>query len=117
MKRNRRLPAAFADLEPFAAAWALECERDRFARLMATGIAELKAFHDAMLPRAEAIAQHLDRRGLDKLSAEERRLFHLVVTFAEVTYPIELGWSRTDIDDPVDHGRLTFGDGSTKSPI
>ncbi|MSP67756.1 MAG: hypothetical protein EXQ96_06595 [Alphaproteobacteria bacterium] len=117
MKRNRRLPVAFADLEPFAATWALECERDRFAKLMATDVGDLKTFFDAMLPRAEAIAAHLDRRGLDKLNAEERRLFHLVVTFAEVTYPIELGWSRTDIDDPVDHGRLTFGDGSIESPI
>jgi hypothetical protein len=116
MSRNRRLPAAFADLEPFAD-WALESEAARFAKLMQTPIAELTAFHDALLPRAEAIAAFLDKRGLARLSAEERRLFHLVIAFAEVTYPVELGWSSTDIDDPVDHGRLTFGDGSTESPI
>ena len=46
-------PAAFADLEPFAD-WALETERERYAKRLSSSMDALQAFYDAVFPRLEA---------------------------------------------------------------
>ena len=102
------LPAAFRALEPFVGAWALETEGDRLKKLIATSIDDLRAFYDAIFPRAAEIRDYLSERTLDALSAEEKTLFFLLMTFIEVAHPIELNWKETDIDDAFPLERMSI---------
>ncbi len=58
------LPAAFADLEPFAD-WALPSEADRYAKRIASTMDELQAFYDAAFPRLEDSTDYLKGVALD----------------------------------------------------
>lgn len=113
----KKLPDRFADLEPFVAEWALSNERDRFVHQMATSIEALRAFYDAMAPRAEEIADYLKGFDLAALPDGERTLFYLLITFVECAHPIELNWRTTDIDDAFPPERMGFGEASCKPQI
>src|SRR5215470_456662 len=104
----QKLPAQYRELEPFVADWALETEGDRLKKLVATSIEDLRAFYDAIYPRAAAIRDELSARKLDALTAEEKTLFFLLMTFIEVAHPIELNWKETDIDDAFPLERMTI---------
>ena len=60
------LPAAFADLEPYAQ-WSLPTESERFAMRLSSSMDELQAFYDAALPRLDAAVAYLDEFPLDAL--------------------------------------------------
>ena len=53
------LPEAFEDLAPWLD-WALEPERARAAKKVASSMEEIGAFYDAMMPRMEEIIAYLD---------------------------------------------------------
>lgn len=96
--RNSRLPPDFADLAPFLDDWALATEQERYVKLLATPLPELRLFYDAMLKRSDAIVAYLSRFPLDALPAEARLLYELMVTFIETAHPIDLGWRQTNIE-------------------
>ena len=54
-----RLPAEFADLEPFSG-WILETERERYAKRLATPMEEMQAFYDAAFPRLAEANKYLE---------------------------------------------------------
>lgn len=83
------LPTSFADLEPHAH-WALPSERERLNRRLASSLAELTAFYQAMLPRMDAIAEHLAPLPVDALPPAERRLLQLGLMFMEAAVCVEL---------------------------
>ena len=56
-------PDEFSDLEPFAG-WALEHERDRYAKRLASTMDELQDSYDAAFPRLEDATTYLDRLDL-----------------------------------------------------
>ena len=99
------LPAEFADLEPFAAAWCLPTEAERWERRMATPMVELTAFHDAVLPRLEAAIEHGDRFPLDDFPPDVERLVQLVHSVAMVAMAVEIFGQHkpTDAADAVLH--------------
>ena len=68
------LPSEFTKLQPFVADWALSNEQDRFVKLTQTSIETLREFYDAMVPRAEEIADYLNARDLNNLAEDERTL-------------------------------------------
>ena len=107
MKSNS-LPAGFDDLAPFVADWALGDEKARHRRMLEAGLAELRRFYDAMLPRYPAIVAHLNKHPLDAMPAEARRLFDLARTFIETAHPIELNWRTPDIEDSFPAERLLY---------
>ncbi|XXY22224.1 hypothetical protein WME88_21645 [Sorangium sp. So ce216] len=84
------LPETFRDLDPFAATWALETERERNHRSWVRPQEELKAFYDAMLPRLEPALEYLQRYALADMPADARRLFHMTLSLAEVTMAVEV---------------------------
>ncbi len=106
--RNNPLPPDFADLAPFVKDWALATERDRYFKLLATPIEELRVFYDALLPRAEAIVTYLSSLPLDDLPADGRVLHELLLTFVETAHPIELKWKQTDIEGGTAPEKLHF---------
>jgi hypothetical protein len=102
------LPTEFVALAPFVADWALTTEKARHDKLTATGIPELRAFYDAMLPRWDAIVAYLNQFPLGKMPPEASTLFDLSMTFAESAHPIDLNWRTTDIEDKFPAERFIF---------
>ncbi|MFL6206673.1 MAG: hypothetical protein ACJ739_15130 [Acidimicrobiales bacterium] len=92
------LPSEFADLEPFAEAWCLATEPERWAQRLATPFDEMQRFYDACFPRAEAAIEHCDELPLDALPADATRLLQLLHSLALVSYAIEVWQQALPID-------------------
>jgi hypothetical protein len=95
---DSKLPPEFADLEPFAAKWCLASERERFAERMSTSMADMQAFYDAIVPRAEDALAYCDKFPLDELPDEVLNLMHLLYSMIMVSYPVEC-WGQPQIPD------------------
>ena len=105
---SRKLPEAFADLQPFVAEWALANERERFLKLHAVTIAQLRGFYDAMLPRLEQVLQYLNEWKIAELPEDARTLYDLAVTFAETAHPVDLKWKDVDFPDAYPWQKFEF---------
>jgi hypothetical protein len=92
------LPAAFADLEPFAATWCLATEPERWERRVATPLDEMQAFYDAAFPRAEEAISYCDRFDLGDLPPDATRLLQLLHSLALVSYAVEVWRQQLPID-------------------
>ncbi|MDD3651131.1 hypothetical protein [Immundisolibacter sp.] len=84
------LPQEFADLEPLCAVWAIGDEAARNRKRLASSMAELQDFYNALLPRMDAIIQHLNVRPLDSLAPGEQTLLDLALMFMEVAPAVEI---------------------------
>ncbi|MET0827641.1 MAG: hypothetical protein ABWZ89_14090 [Acidimicrobiales bacterium] len=91
------LPAAFAELEPFAD-WALPSEADRYAKRVQSSMDELQTFYDAAFPRLEDGAEYLKGVALDRISDEDRSLLHLFEALVTVSFPVEV-WRQPRVPD------------------
>lgn len=98
------LPPDFADLEPFAAAWCLAAEPDRWAKRLDSSMEEMKDFYDACFPRVEEAIVYCDQFDLNELPETATNLLHLLFSFALVSYPIEV-WNQPL---PIDTGSARF---------
>lgn len=83
-----KLPEAFADLEPFLE-WALDAEAERVSRRQASRLEDLQKLYDAMLPRMDAILEHLNQYPLTDMPGPEKVLLKLSLSFAEVAPAVE----------------------------
>lgn len=95
---NALLPPQFSDLEPFAEAWCLASEPERYAKRLASTMEEMQVFYDAVFPRAEEAIVYLDGFPLHDLPDDARRLLHLVYSLIMVSFPIEI-WRQPYIPD------------------
>ena len=98
---ERRLPPEFADLEPFAEAWCLATEPERFAKRMASDMDEMQALYDAATPRIRDALDYCDRFPLDALPPDAQRLMELVYSTAMVSMCVEV-WHQPRIIDAAD---------------
>src|SRR5262245_40814432 len=92
------LPEEFSDLEPFARRWCLATEPERYAARLSSSMDELQAFYDATRPRLEAAIAHCDRYALDEMPQEALNLLHLVYSWINVSFPVEV-WSQPRVPD------------------
>lgn len=92
MSEGKLLPAEFADLEKFRD-WIVTTEGERIRRRNAASDEELKAFYDAMLPRMDDVARHLNGFPIDAMPDDARRLFDLAKSFMEIALIVERGRS------------------------
>ena len=92
------LPPEFAELEPWAPTWCLPTEAERFAKRLATPMAEQQAFYDAFFPRAEEAIAYCDRFPLDELPEDAERLLQLIYSLIMVSFPVE-AWRQPHIPD------------------
>jgi len=90
-------PAEFADLEPFAD-WALEFERERYAKRLASSMDELQAFYDAAFPRLDDATAYLDGLDLLALPDDARRLLWLCYSLVNASFPVEV-WRQARVPD------------------
>ena len=91
------LPAEFADLEPFSD-WCLEFERERYAKRLASTMADLQAFYDAAFPRLEAAMTYLDQYALDALPDDATHLLWLCYSLVNASFPVEV-WRQPRVPD------------------
>jgi hypothetical protein len=92
------LPSSFPDLELFAAVWCLPTERERYAKRLASTMDEMKAFYDAVLPRAKKAIAYCDKFPFDDIPDDAQRLLLLLYSFVTVSFPIEV-WRQPHVLD------------------
>ncbi|MDT7734746.1 MAG: hypothetical protein QOE12_1920, partial [Mycobacterium sp.] len=80
------LPTEFADLEQFVD-WCLPSEPQRYAKRLASSMTEMKAFYDAITPRAEEAIAYCDKFALDDMPDDVINLMHLVYSMIMVSFP------------------------------
>ena len=91
------LPAEFGSLEPYGD-WALETERERYARRLASSMDEMQAFYDAAFPLLEPAMAHLDEFSAGELPEPERTLMQLMMSLINVSFPVEV-WKQARVPD------------------
>jgi hypothetical protein len=91
------LPPEFADLEPFGD-WALQGERARYDKRIASTMDELQAFYDAAFPRTDAALEYLDQFSVDDLPEDAKRLLWLYCALVTVSFPVE-AWRQPRVPD------------------
>lgn len=95
---KRLLPKAFADLEMFAADWALPSERDRYAQRLASSMDELQAFYEVAFPRLQDSTDYLMSVPLDGISDDDQRLLWLFSSLVTVSFPVEV-WRQPRVPE------------------
>jgi hypothetical protein len=91
------LPADFAALEPFSD-WILATEPERYAKRLASSMAEMQAFYDAAFPLLGPAMVHLDELPLHDLPEAERNLLYLMYSLIMVSFPVEV-WKQPRVPD------------------
>jgi hypothetical protein len=92
------LPTQFADLEQFAPHWCLSTETERWNKRMASSMADIQAFYDAVTPRAEEAIACCDAYELDSMPEEVVNLMHLLYSWITVSFAVEC-WRQPQIPD------------------
>ncbi len=92
-----KLPAEFADLEPFAD-WAIEGENARYDKRLASSMDELQGFYDAAFPRLQAGKDYLDALELDDLPEDATHLLWLLMGLVVASFPVEV-WRQAKVPD------------------
>ena len=95
---ERRLPAEFSDLEPFVDDWCLDSEPERYAKRLGSTMGEIQEFYDAIMPRAEAAMQYLEKLPLDDLPDDAWRLLKLLYSLIVMSFAVEI-WKQPYIPD------------------
>ena len=99
------LPEPFHDLEPFSG-WALAKESERTGKRLASTMAEIRAFYDAVLPRLEPIVQYLNQFPLDRMPEDAQRLLYLTLSLVEIASAVEL-YGQPGVINGLDPSRFT----------
>lgn len=97
---DARLPAEFADLEPFAD-WILATEAQRYAKRLSSSMAEMQALYDAAFPRLDDIMAYAEKVALGDgavVSDEDRNLAYLAFSLVTVSFPVE-AWKQPHVPD------------------
>ncbi|WP_106400097.1 hypothetical protein [Actinocorallia populi] len=91
------LPTEFAALEPYLE-WDLATEAERYARRLASSMAEMQAFYDVAFPLLEDAIAYCDKFPIDDLPDDARTLMHLMQSLVMVSFPIEV-WKQARVPD------------------
>jgi hypothetical protein len=84
------LPEEFADLEPWAAQWALPTRAERYDLRLSKTIDELGAFYDAVAARAEDAIGYLSGLDINALPEPALRLQQLLYSLILVSYAVNV---------------------------
>lgn len=95
---GRQLPAEFSDLEAFVADWALATEAQRYGKREQSRMEDIQRFYDAIIARADAALDYLDRFPLDKMPPEAKRLMYLLHSLATISICVEV-WKQPRVWD------------------
>ena len=99
------LPAKFEYLNQFLP-WALETERERNRKRLASSMEEIGEFYAAMLADAEPILEYLNDFPLSDMPAPEQNLLNMTLALAEVANAVELFKTEPGVIDGFDPERF-----------
>ena len=91
------LPTEFADLEPYAD-WALATEPERYAKRLASTMAQMQDFYNVAFPLLNDVIAYCDNYSLDDLPDDAKSLMHLMQSLVMVSFPIE-AWKQPRVPD------------------
>jgi hypothetical protein len=91
------LPSEFSDLERFSD-WCLATEPERYAKRLASSMAQMQDLYDTCFPRLENAIAYLDMFPLDDLPDDARALMHLMQSLVMVSFPVEV-WKQPRVPD------------------
>ena len=97
MATSNRLPAEFADLEPYLD-WDLATEPERYAKRLSSTMTEMQAFYDVAFPRMNDVIAYCDKYPLDDLPEHAQTLMHLMQSLVMVSFPVE-AWKQPRVPD------------------
>lgn len=87
---SKILPHGFEHLVPFADRWSLATTADRTLERHKSGMEEIQAFYDAAFPLASTALTYLNNVPYNEaMSAADRNLMNLYMSFAEITTAVE----------------------------
>jgi hypothetical protein len=93
-----KLPEEFADLERFTV-WCLPTEEERYAKRLASTMAEMQELYDAGMVRLEDVMVYLDARfPLHEMPDDAKSLMHLMQSVVMVSFPVEV-WKQPRVLD------------------
>ena len=92
------LPTEFADLEKYAAVWALPTEPERYAKRLRSSMDEMLEFYDACFPRFEELVTYCDQFPLDEMPDDAMNVLHLLYSLVTVSFPVEV-WHQPNVVD------------------
>ncbi|WP_280264703.1 hypothetical protein [Nocardia wallacei] len=92
-----RLPAEFADFEPFSD-WILPTEPERYRKRLESSMAQMQQLYDTVFPRLQAALDYCDKYDWNDLPDEVRNLFHLLQSLVMVSFPVEV-WKQPRVPD------------------
>lgn len=92
------LPGVFSELEPFADAWCLPTEGQRYAKRLSSTMDEMQTFYDAFFPRAEAAIAYCETFPLDEMPPDVENLLQLLYSLVMVSFPVE-AWRQSNVPD------------------
>jgi hypothetical protein len=93
-----KVPAQFAELEPFVERWALADYNDRYATRLASTMPEMEAFYNVIMPRYSAIMDHLNKFDLNELPEAETNLLRMCYSLVQVSFAVEV-WKQPRVPD------------------
>jgi hypothetical protein len=85
-----KLPSAFAEMEPYAEAWCLATEDERWNQRMASSMLEMREFYDAFFPRLEEAIDYCDKFPLEDMPDDALNLLHLIYSLVMVAMAVEI---------------------------
>lgn len=80
----------FSDLTPFFEKWAHASFKTRYRRRIESTQEELKSFYNAILPRMDAITEHLNQYQVGNIPNEELPLYFLACSFMDIAAAVEI---------------------------
>ena len=92
------LPPAFAELEPFAEAWCLPTETERFNRRLASSMEEILAFYNAFFPRLDEAIELCDQHSVGELPQDVEHLLQLIYSLVMVSMAVEIFGQPKTVD-------------------
>jgi hypothetical protein len=110
------LPAAFAELNRFVDAWALETETARTTRRHTAGMPAIVEFKDAMLARVDEIVAWLNQYTLETLPDDAKTLMYLLLSLAEVAPAVEF-YQQAAVIDGYDPFRFVADETFSMRPV
>ena len=90
MSDARKLPPAFAELEPFVAVWAKPTVNERLAARGTSSMAEITAFYDAMIVRGDDALAYLEPLDLHDLPEDAACLMQLLLALVQASMAVEI---------------------------
>jgi hypothetical protein len=95
---GKRLPTAFAELEPFADKWCLPTEPERWQMRLSTPMPQIHQFYEAFTPRFEEAIGYCDKFPLDDLPEDVLNLLHLIYSMIMVSMAVEVFGTQKPAD-------------------